>query len=1002
MRTLAALAVLLVATLQPVFSQDSKENADFKLALNLYNDGLFDLAAEQLRQFVNAYPTTSQGIEARVYLGLTQLKLKRYEDARITFQTFALNYQDNPRAAEAWLHTGEAYAALGNEKEAALAFERVKVFHPKSKLAPEALLQAAHYFSAAGQRDDAKRVLRVILQEYPASGAVLSARTQLGKMYFEDGNPDQAQNELRRVIDGDPSADARAQALLILGNINQALRKTDLAQANYQEIIAKHKGSSALQGALVNLGKLFAESGRYTDAADNYRKALALKASPDSALLREAMLGLAAAESGQKNPAGAIAAYERFLSVFPADERAPEAVWSMALAASAAKRYGASDNACQRLMHMQGAEPFRRRALIRLARNAEEQRNAAGALQAYQAFSDQFPDDPAAPEVLLITARLYEEKLHDVRKASTTYELLTTRYPRSALCDDALAGAARCNEQMKNIDQAYALYSELVDRFPASEERAEADRRIAAIQTFEAKDKDAGLEKLALLIGDVVAEKDRIGLSYRLGQIYFQQMKNYEAAAQQFTSAINSGMTDARFVEALYLRARSYEYLTRQDEKYRARAIESYQTFLQSYGGDSRAKDSWLSLYFLRAVNPGAARAALQEVPAGLRQDTMLLRLGELLEGADSTADALLAYETVARGSSPSGVEATYRTAALFGKSGAADSASAWGSQYLARAPEGAHAAAVLQQMAEAALGRKDPADGAELYRRLAGEFAYTKAGAEARGRLAEALAAAGKPEEAVQVYLDLVKEERENPLNEGGVTGGLLLALARVEYQAGHPAEAKAQLFELLARQSGGIRGGPGVHAARHDRAQRGNGRVGDGVLPGGREGLAGHGSDQGGRRSALRRRQLRRRDQAVPGAGEGRTGGFRQGILSGAGRSLASPERRRGGRRQGDRELPPAVSEIRSVVRRLRAGTGQLFLSQRGPCKRAEDLHRRRQALRRDPVGPHRAVLDRQDAAGLGQAQGGDHSARGADPGTTGGGDHPPRAPGPGHSLL
>ena len=76
--------------------QNSKENADFKLAINLYGDGLYDLAAEQLNQFITNFPNSSNGVEARFYLGLTQMKLKRFDDARLTFQSFALTYQDNP------------------------------------------------------------------------------------------------------------------------------------------------------------------------------------------------------------------------------------------------------------------------------------------------------------------------------------------------------------------------------------------------------------------------------------------------------------------------------------------------------------------------------------------------------------------------------------------------------------------------------------------------------------------------------------------------------------------------------------------------------------------------------------------------------------------------------------------------------------------------------------------------------------------------------------------
>src|SRR5271169_1670449 len=144
---------LLLAGPGTTAAQNSKENADFKLAINLYNDGLYDLASEQLRQFIAAYPAASQGIDARFYLGLVQMKLRKFDEARLTFQSFALTYQDNPKAPEAWWNVGESYAAMGAHRDAALAFERVKVFHPSSKFAPDALLKSAKYFLQSGARD---------------------------------------------------------------------------------------------------------------------------------------------------------------------------------------------------------------------------------------------------------------------------------------------------------------------------------------------------------------------------------------------------------------------------------------------------------------------------------------------------------------------------------------------------------------------------------------------------------------------------------------------------------------------------------------------------------------------------------------------------------------------------------------------------------------------------------------------------------------------------------
>ena len=75
----------------PVLAQDSKENADFKLAVNLYNDKLYDLALEQFRAFIDLYPNTAQGVEARFYLGLTQSKLGKHDEARFTFKILPLH-----------------------------------------------------------------------------------------------------------------------------------------------------------------------------------------------------------------------------------------------------------------------------------------------------------------------------------------------------------------------------------------------------------------------------------------------------------------------------------------------------------------------------------------------------------------------------------------------------------------------------------------------------------------------------------------------------------------------------------------------------------------------------------------------------------------------------------------------------------------------------------------------------------------------------------------------
>jgi TolA-binding protein len=803
---LSVLALSLIVT--PIFAQNTKENADFKLALNLYNDGLFDLAAEQLRQFIAAYPTTSQGVDGRFYLGLAQMKLKQYEDARTTFQSFALAYQDHPRAPEAWWNAGECFAAVRNTREAALAFERVKVFHPKSTLAAKALVQSGKYFVLAGQPEDARRVLRIVLQEYGSSDAVLTARTRLGELYFAEGNLEQARNELQRVVDGDPSPEAKAQALLILGNIARTTGNSDQATKLFQEIIEDHPQSSASRAARVSLAKLLSARGRDREALDNLKKALEAKGPVDSALQRDALVDAGDASAALGEYSAAARYYNAFIAAYPADSLLPAVLWKSAKVNSTAKNYKRSNELCTQILSSRESPLLRKRAQIQLALNALAQGNPPMALQQYQTFTELYPDDRVTPLVLMRSARLAGEEIHDLRRAAAMYELIISRYPRTELADNALAGAAASYEQLHDPDRALQLYQELIRRFPSSEQRPEADRRIRMIGTFETKDKDAGLEKLALMLGDVVAERDKEGLPYRLGEVYFYDLKNFAAAASQFTAAISAGLSDERFVDALFLRARAYENLTLQDERYRLRAIESYESFLATYGTDPRAPEASVALFSLLATTPEAALTTFEKAvstPAGeTKRDTLLLLFGLNQLESDSIAPARRSFSGLLREfpGSASAEEARYGEFLCMKRGAPPDSAAAAGRRYIDDFPAGRHAAEVLSALGTRAMERGSYAEAREAFGTLAETFPYTPQGQEARARLAAATAASGDNESAVILYRELLAERSSDPLSEERMDGPLTLGLARALTASGRDAEARSVLLAFISEK--------------------------------------------------------------------------------------------------------------------------------------------------------------------------------------------------------
>ncbi|MCX6133664.1 MAG: tetratricopeptide repeat protein [Ignavibacteriales bacterium] len=270
-RRVLFVAVLFLSSFSMAVGQDTKENADFKLAVNLYNDKLYDLALEQFRQFVATYPNTQQGIEARFYLGLSQAKQGKLDDARLTFQNFALAFPDHPRAPEAWWNVADSYVSLKNLREAALAFERVKTFHPKSKLAPGALVKSAEYFDLAGDPESTRKVLRTLIQDYSSSDVILPARLKLAQMYLSDNQFELSRAESKRVADASKDPELIAQALVLMARSLASLNKYEEAQHALDEVAKNYRTTSSYYAALSLLGSIKRELGYAAEAFGSWK-----------------------------------------------------------------------------------------------------------------------------------------------------------------------------------------------------------------------------------------------------------------------------------------------------------------------------------------------------------------------------------------------------------------------------------------------------------------------------------------------------------------------------------------------------------------------------------------------------------------------------------------------------------------------------------------------------------------------------------------------------------
>lgn len=768
------LLILFIISCSPLLSQDTRENADFKLAINLYNDKLFDLALEQFRQFVAVYPNTQQGIEARFYLGLCQSKQGKHDDARLTFQNFALAFPDHPRAPEAWWNVAEEYVALKNTREAALAFERVKTFHPKSKLAPGALVKSSEYFELAGDSENARKVLRTLIVDYASSDVVLPARLKLAQKYFAEQQYELARAEAKRVSDGSKDPTLASQGLVLMARSLAKLKKYEEAEKVLNDVAKNYRSTPSYYAALLFLGSLLRESGDIGQAFSSWKLIDLDSARAPASVRQQALMETGDTYSDRGEYAKALQSYEK-AGAIPGDKQFDGRLRA-GLVAEQLNDLRKARTVLSRAREDSSAGEGLREALIVSARVEEKAGNFFEALRLIAAFWDRFFRDGRMPQLILQGARICSEHLRDYAQAVTRYDVLVNGYPASPLIDDAIFGRAEALRLAGATERAIEGYDDLLKRYPASDFAESARTAGLRLRTFELKNKESGLEKLALLVGDVIAQQSRSDLALRLGEIYFYDLKDYSKAAEQFAAALRLGLSSEKRATAWFRQAKSYEYAAEQNSSGAApkqdllmKAIAAYDSLLKSNPTGEWTDDALASRLGVRlrlAAGTADLRSTsaefLQAHPVSKRRDQVYFSIGEAFRNKQSFEDAARSYGLALKERPLKDVEASalYRLGESLLKLGQPDTASIVFREYLRKFQNGEFAARAAWALAqgEASHGNLRPA--LDLYRQIEQSFPYSSFAGQLAEARADAYFRAGDYLNAVNQYEKLTSVE--------------------------------------------------------------------------------------------------------------------------------------------------------------------------------------------------------------------------------------------------
>ncbi len=771
MLTKSILTLLLFSTI--IFAQDTKENAEFKLGVNLYNDGMFELALDQFKNFINSYPSSNQTIEARFFTGLAAIKLGKFEEARLVFQNFALNYSDHPKAAEGWLMTGEAYSALNDFREAALAFERVKIFHPKSPLVPEALLKSAECFKKNNDVINAKKNLRIILQDHSNSEFTQGARISLAEIYIDEGNIDLALSEIKKVID--IGGKYKPDALILSGKIQNALGNFSDAEKILDQVALNYKGTIFVPQAYLEIARLQKQSREYIKAAESYKKVLAEKSAAD--LIKES----ANFELGQtlyfsKNYDGAFNIFNEFEKSYPKSKLIVSSYLWAGKSLRMLGNYKEALNWYNKIISLDNDDDrLKSAAYAQASISAEKWGNIELSIDYCLKFIQKHPENSGKSDAYERVGNLFRNFLKDYQRAISNYEEAIRSRQGSPKTSVLKLAIAECHTLRGEWEEALRIYEEIIEFYPSNEEGIIAKEKFQQIKLFEGKNLNQGIVKLTQAFGNYLNSIEKSAILFALAEIYFYDLKEYHSAVEFYKSAIIHGISGKKLHDARYKIGKGYHVLSERDTGFVSLALAAYEDFLLTTSPNDLTGDVLNNLLNLK-LRIGQKEDALKLINDAQSMKLPIANKGEIMAAlsrdffyADKLQDAKIGFENLATeyGNLPEGEEELYYIGKIYFRQGIYDSAVTSWEKQLKKFPKGIYTAGTMQLLGNTYMNLGRSKDAVEILQNLLDNYYYTTISLGGIKSYSQALVKSGMYDKAIIYNQTKLNQDSENPFVE-------------------------------------------------------------------------------------------------------------------------------------------------------------------------------------------------------------------------------------------
>ena len=230
--------VLCLVLFAPLPSSGSTSQELLQVGTGAFNDGFYQVAEAQLREFLREYPQDPNVIKVTYLLGKALYEQEKFAEAKETFITLLTVYPDFQAADAAYFWLGLCCEQLGDVPSAQSNLLTIFTQYPRSHWYHFSLFLLGRISFQEGRYKRAEMYLRKALQnETMSPSLVCNTKFWLGFSLFEQRRYKETENFFQDVVESNVNKDLLEEVLYWLGETHIKLKKYKKGATMFRSLV---------------------------------------------------------------------------------------------------------------------------------------------------------------------------------------------------------------------------------------------------------------------------------------------------------------------------------------------------------------------------------------------------------------------------------------------------------------------------------------------------------------------------------------------------------------------------------------------------------------------------------------------------------------------------------------------------------------------------------------------------------------------------------------------